>query len=500
MLPAITLRNLPLKLNLFVLETIFSTNRIQWKDAVLCPDSDDSLIAFVLLKSAKSVKYAMQKMNECEISDRIIEILPSTEEEIARLEEELEKTRQKEKETSRSSNNINSSSEDKQLPKDNKLPDEDEDEDKEEVDNIECLPFSSMGLSDAVMRNLERLKFETATPIQTLAIPPALEGCDIIGRAQTGTGKTMAFGIPIVELLLKHPGKGLRALVIAPTRELAVQIKDVIADIIVDTGLKTLVVYGGDNILDQMLTLRDGIDILIATPGRLLDIQSRGRLRVDAAEILVLDEADRMLDMGFLPQMTKIFHCFYEHPQTMLFSATIPTELGKLTGINLKNPVLVDVGATDLTPLEAVSQKVLYLSPEEKEHYLYDLLDHESGPVLVFAKTKRSTERLAQTLKSKGYSATRIHGDIDQSIRTRAVEAFRNGEYKILVATDVASRGLDIDGIAHVVNFDLPMAPEDHLHRIGRTARAGATGKATTFITHKERRTIKPFNVVLGQG
>ena len=500
MLPAITLRNLPLKLNLFVLETIFSANRIQWKDAVICPDSDDSLIAYVLLKGAKSVKYAMRKMNECEISDQIIEILPSTEEEIARFEEELEKTRQKEKELAQDNNNNISSSEHIKSPNGNKEKKDNGNDDKEEVDDIECLPFSAMGLSDGVMKNLERLKFETATPIQTLAIPPAMEGCDIIGRAQTGTGKTLAFGIPIVEALIKHPGKGLRALVIAPTRELAVQIKDVIAELILDTGLKTLVVFGGDDILDQMLTLRDGMDILIATPGRLLDIQGRGRLRVDAAEILVLDEADRMLDMGFLPQMTKIFQCFYEHPQTMLFSATIPTELGKLTGINLKNPVLVDVGQTDLTPLDSVSQKVLFVSPEEKENCLYNLLDHESGPVLVFAKTKRSTERLAQRLKSRGYSATRIHGDIDQSIRTRAVEAFRNGEFKILVATDVASRGLDIDGISHVVNFDLPMAPEDHLHRIGRTARAGATGKATTFITHKERRTIKPFNVVLGQG
>lgn len=494
--PAITLRNLPPTISSWILEKVISNNEVPWKNLYIRPSEgkpDEGCTGYVVLKRGKDIPYALRRLNECEISDRIVEASETDESGWEWIRAEIDKQRDGLRKP------LPPSHRDDSMAADSDVVEVKDDEEESEDDDIECVPFSSMGLSEEVMSNLRRLGYETATPIQTLAIPPAMEGCDLIGRAQTGTGKTLAFAIPIIELLLSRPGRGMRALILAPTRELAIQIKDVFEQMVVDTGLKTTVVYGGDNILDQMLLLREGVEILIATPGRLLDIQSRGRVRIDAAEILVLDEADRMLDMGFLPQISDIFRCFYEHPQTMLFSATIPAELGKLTGLNLKDPVLVNAGSPDLTPLDSVSQEVFYVSPEEKETCLYKLLDHETGPIIVFVKTKRSTERLAQRLKAKGYSATRIHGDIDQSKRNQAMEAFRQGQYQILVATDVAARGLDIDNIAHVVNYDLPMAPEDHLHRIGRTARAGAKGKATTFVTHQERRSIRHFKKVFGQ-
>ncbi len=493
MLPAITLRNLPPRVNLYLLQEILSANHVPWKQVALHAepnDSESTLEAHVLLKGRDSLQSALRTMNGCEIADCIVEANEADETAITQFKEEAKKQLREKETWPDTSSDIKNSS---RLPKDKTSSTL-----RMENQVEHCAPFDSLGLSPPVMENLKQMGFEITTPIQSLAIPPAMEGCDLIGRAQTGTGKTLAFSIPIVERLLPNPSRCVRALVLAPTRELAVQIKIVVEELILNTGLKTVVVYGGDSITDQMMELRGGVDILIATPGRLLDLRERGRLRFDAAEIIVLDEADRMMDMGFLPQIKAVFQCFHAHPQTMLFSATIPTELRSLTGVNLKNPVFVDVGDPDLSPLDAVTQKVYYVSPEEKEKRLLDLLDHEDGPILVFLKTKRDTEKLALRLKKLGYHATRIHGDIEQRDRMKAVEAFRTGRYDILVATDVASRGLHIEGIAHVVNYDLPMAPEDHLHRIGRTARAGAAGKATTFITHHERRSIKPFKTVLG--
>ncbi len=535
MLPAIALRNLPSDITLPFLEKVLTENRVFWKQVLFCtPESDERVDrqAFVILKEKRGIQYALRVLVQCEVADRVLEVEEAPEDEVERLRKEAKRKPRKpdresipdpinesvtesvpepipesvtesipepvsETNTETVPEPVSQPTEDDTLPIDEEdgLPD-DEDEEEE----IDCVPFSVLELSDQVLANLARMEFHTTTPIQALAIPPAMEGCDLIGRAQTGTGKTLAFTIPIVERLLATPGKGIRTLVVAPTRELAVQIKEVVEGVIEGTGLKTVVVYGGDNILDQMILLREGVDILIATPGRLLDLQGRGRLRFDAAEVFVLDEADRMLDMGFLPDIQRIAGCFYDHPQTMLFSATVPTEISRLTGVTLRDPVFIDAGAPDLTPLDTVAQKVLYVSPDEKDRFLYKLLDREKGPVLIFARTKRSTERLARRIRSAGYMAARIHGDIEQCDRMKAVEAFRSGRCKILVATDVASRGLDIEGIAHVVNYDLPMAPEDHLHRIGRTARAGATGKATTFVTHEERRkTMRHFKKVLGQ-
>ncbi len=490
--PAITICNLPRRINRSLIETILTYNSIPWRQVTLLdPDSNDSGLrkAQILLKDRGALNTALRRLGECEVGDQIL---------VCEASEWMEAPQISREETARGS----------------RFPDEDflvsvmeeedesegEGEGEEDEEKEEPVPFSSLGLSPVIQQNIANMGFETATPIQSLLIPPAMEGCDLIGRAQTGTGKTLAFAIPIAERLLARPGRGIRALVLAPTRELAIQIKEVMEAVIQNTGLKTVVLYGGESILDQMILLREEVNIIIATPGRLLDLQGRGRIRFDASEIFVLDEADRMLDMGFLPQISDVFHCFYEHPQVMLLSATVPRELQRMTMLNLKNPVFIDAGAPDLTPLEAVTQKVLYVTNEEKQRCLIELLNHEKGTVLVFTRTKRATERLAQRLKAAGYNATRIHGDISQSDRLRALDAFREGRCRILVATDVASRGLDIEGIAHVVNYDLPMAPEDHLHRIGRTARAGAKGKATTFITHEERRrSLKEFKTVLGQ-
>jgi len=503
--PAITIRNLPRAITRSLLESILTYNSIPWKRIALFdpPEGQETAEARVLLRDNRALKTALRILNECEVSDQILSCEASdwveepqpAQQQRALVHDPLPAPPAWSAQPQDAVSFPEKEFLDTVMEEEAELEGEDEEEAKDDP-----VPFSSLGLSPAVLDNIRNLGFETATPIQALLIPPALEGCDLIGRAQTGTGKTLAFAIPIAERLLARPGKGIRALVLAPTRELAIQIKEVMDAVIQNTGLRAIVLYGGESILDQMIMLREEVNIVIATPGRLLDLQGRGRLRFDASEIMVLDEADRMLDMGFLPQISAVFQCFYEHPQVLLLSATMPRELQRMTMLNLKNPVFIDAGAPDLTPLEAVTQKVLYVTKEEKQRCLIDLLNQEKGTVLVFTRTKRATERLAQRLKAAGYNATRIHGDISQSDRLRALGAFREGRCRILVATDVASRGLDIEGIAHVVNYDLPMAPEDHLHRIGRTARAGAKGKATTFITHEERRrSLREFKTVLGQ-
>lgn len=488
----ITIANLPSITTLDLLKKILIGNQIRWIELDLHDSSGGFKEGYVLLKNDQDTGTVLRLLNECEVSDLVLKADLAPED----IQNSFGwKNRSFERPAPAKASLVD-------------LPDEifadEADEAAEESENVvveeEPIAFDTLGLSPIVLENLRAVGFINATPIQALAIAPAMEGCDLIGRAQTGTGKTLAFCIPVVERLLAKPGKGIRALVLAPTRELAVQIKESIDKILVNIPLRAVVVYGGENIVEQMMELGKGCDILIATPGRLLDIQSRGRLRFDAAEILILDEADRMLDMGFMPQVRAIFKCFYEHPQTLLFSATIPQEIKKLTGVSLKNPVLVDVGMPDLTPLDTVTQEVFYVSPDEKIDLLYRILDHEEGSVMIFTRTKIAAERLAKRLKSKNYAVTRIHGDIEQADRTKAVELFKQGRYKILVGTDVVARGIDIKGIAHVINYDLPMAPEDHLHRIGRTARAGATGRATTFVTHAERRALREFRTVLGQG
>ena len=340
--------------------------------------------------------------------------------------------------------------------------------------------------------------FEMAMPVQTLSIPPAMEGRDLIGRAQTGTGKTLAFGIPMIETCLRRPGAGLRGLILAPTRELAIQIHAVMEELVEGMPLRVGLVYGGASILDQMLQLRDGVDILVATPGRLLDFQGRGMLRLEATEVFVLDEADQMLDLGFLPQIKLVFRSFYEHPQTLLFSATMPKEMRQLASTNLEKPVRIEVGNTRLSPVESVTQKVIHVSRNGKLSSLMKLLDEEKGTVMVFTRTKRNAEQLAGQLNRSGYYAVRLHGDMEQTAREKAIADFRSEKYRIMVATDVAARGLDIEGVGHIINYDLAYGPEEHIHRIGRTGRAGASGKATTLVLHEQRGALRRFQTVLG--
>lgn len=475
-MPFITIRNLPPTIHKPLLQKILDANRIDWRRIAFSDEESTNAakIAHVQLEEGGNGA-ALRILNSCEVSDRVLQACEADE----RAAELLQSSSSK---------------------KERVLAEPDPIDLEPAVDyDQHRLPFASLNLSEPILRNIEKLGFEKCTPIQGLAIPSAMEGRDLIGRAQTGSGKTIAFAIPIAERLLRTPGSGVRALVLAPTRELAVQINESMDEVIQDTGLNSIVVYGGENILDQMIELRNDINIVIATPGRLLDLQGRGRLRFDAAEILVLDEADRMLDMGFMPQIRSILSCFYDHPQTLLFSATMPPEVRKLTEGWLVDPANIEVGQRKLRPLDEVQQEVFYLTQEDKERELYRLLDDEAGTVIVFTKTKRGAERLSQRLKSKGFPATRIHGDIEQSDRMKAVEAFKSGVKRILVATDVAARGLHIDGVAHIVNFDMPQSPEDHMHRIGRTARAGAKGKATTFITPQEKRKMKGFRGVMGE-
>ncbi|RJP23784.1 MAG: DEAD/DEAH box helicase [Candidatus Omnitrophota bacterium] len=512
MQPAIIICNLPSNLSKPLFEKILSANNIAWKDVILreAPDAPEpSQEAFVVLKKQKRLEKVLIQLNECEIADRTLQATVADENVIESFRPSKEVSpvkpeKKPETKVSADENVIESFRPSKKVipAKPEKKP---ETKVSAIVDGVEIaddtlrIPFHSLGLSEIVQSNIDKLGFEATTPIQALAIPPIMKGSDLIGEAQTGTGKTLAFAIPMIERILPQTVRRLRGLVLAPTRELAIQIKETFDDLLEGTHLRAVVVYGGDHIIDQLIEMHDGMDILIATPGRLLDLRGRGRLRFDCAEIVVLDEADRMLDMGFMPQIKSVFGSFYEHPQTLLFSATIPPELRKLTGVDIVDPVFVKVGYNKLTPLDTVTQSVINVSLDDKWHGLLDILDHEEGPFLIFARTKRDTERLARKLIDHGYPATRIHGDISQADRLKALNAFRMGRYDILVATDVASRGLDIEGIAHVINYDLPMAPEDHLHRIGRTARAGATGKATTFVTNKDRRSLKQFRSVLGQ-
>ncbi len=489
MTAAITLKNLPAQLPKHIVERLLFHHHVEYQVVKMDSVQDNGelgQVAYVLL-TQNGTKKILRKLNGVEVEDRIVEAENADVQFVKHFKESSRETEKPSKSKKRPSSKPSSS----------------EYEDPSEISpakpEVELVSFDTFDLTSTLKKNLERMGFQLTTPIQALAIPPAMEGNDIIGKAQTGTGKTLAFSLPIIEHILQKPARGLQALILTPTRELAVQINEVVEELVVDTEIKTGAIYGGEHVLDQYVRLMDDMNIMIATPGRLLDMQKRGRLRIDMAEIFVLDEADRMLDMGFLPDIQKIFNCFYEHPQTMLFSATIPKDLSKLTGVNLKDPVFIDAGAPDMAPLETVKQDVIEVKDDEKDQWLRDLLADEDGTAIIFTRTKRMTEQLYNKLKYDGYPVARIHGDIDQTVRMKAVESLKERKIRFLIATDVASRGLHIENVAHIINYDLPMTPEDHLHRIGRTARAGASGKATTLVTPKEKRYLKDFRQVFGQ-
>ncbi|MBX9991475.1 DEAD/DEAH box helicase [Phreatobacter oligotrophus] len=351
--------------------------------------------------------------------------------------------------------------------------------------------FVDLGLAEPLLRSLRDAGYETPTPIQAKAIPHLLDDHDLIGIAQTGTGKTAAFSLPILQHLSEDrvplPAKGVRALVLAPTRELALQIFDNVTRLSKHLKLRHAVIFGGVGQNPQAQAIARGIDVLVATPGRLIDLMGQGLVRLDTVTHLVLDEADRMLDMGFIRDVRKILAKLPEQRQSMLFSATMPAEVAKLARDMLWEPMRVEV-TPEIVTVEAIEQHVFHVGTSDKRQLLEKLLgDPALARVVVFTRTKHGANRLAGQLVKSGFSADAIHGNKSQNARQRALAAFKSGECRILVATDLFARGIDVAEVTHVVNFDLPNEPESYVHRIGRTGRAGRTGIALAFCDPSER-------------
>jgi len=334
------------------------------------------------------------------------------------------------------------------------------------------------------------------TPIQEQAIPIALEGKDIVGCAQTGTGKTAAFILPLLQRMSRE--RGIKALVVTPTRELAGQIVDVAKDCTKFTGQKVTAVYGGVGYQPQKDKLRRGVDLLVATPGRLLDLQGRGDVDLSKVEVLVLDEADRMLDMGFWPDVKRIINLMPSKRQNLLFSATMSHQVLGVVGSTLNNPVRIDV-APSATPIEAIEQMVYPVGSTQKGELLVRLLEERDlDRVLVFTRTKHRADRVCRTLSRKGIKGVAIHSNRTQPQRQQALDGFKQGKYRVLVATDIVARGIDVDNISHVINFDLPNKAEDYVHRIGRTARAGNDGTALSFLSAEEASSLREIEGLIG--
>lgn len=340
--------------------------------------------------------------------------------------------------------------------------------------------FQEAGLPQPLYHRLEQIGFVTPTPIQAQAIPPALKGSDILGSAQTGTGKTAAFGIPLVTHLLNNDQGS--ALILLPTRELAVQVNKALQQLIGRSKITTALLIGGEDMQRQYRQLQAKPRLIVGTPGRINDHLTRGTLKLKDTNFLVLDEVDRMLDMGFGIQLDAIAKYLTAKRQTLMFSATLPQNIQKIAAKYLTDPVRVSVGATHV-PAANVKQEHVKLSDAEKYPRLLDELEAREGSVIIFMKTKRAADRMAEKLRKGGHKTDALHGDLRQSKRSRVIEAFRKQNYRVLVATDVAARGLDVPHIAHVINYDMPQSPEDYIHRIGRTARAGAQGEAISFLS-----------------
>ena len=345
--------------------------------------------------------------------------------------------------------------------------------------------FSTLGVAEPLLRALRAEDYDRPTPIQAQAIPRLLSGKDLLGIAQTGTGKTAAFALPILQGLAARPDRAApratRALILAPTRELAIQIGEAFRRYGRHLSLRQAVIFGGVGQAPQVKALRPGVDILVATPGRLLDLMTQRHLRLESASYFVLDEADRMLDMGFVRDVKKIAAALPRQRQTLLFSATMPDAVAGLADALLRDPVRVAVTPA-ATPVDRIEQRVYFVAAGEKRALLAEILrDPALDRTIVFTRTKHRANRLAQQLVQAGIAADAIHGNKSQAARQRTLEAFRHGRLRVLVATDIAARGIDIDGVTHVINFELPNVPEDYVHRIGRTARAGARGAAISL-------------------
>jgi len=362
------------------------------------------------------------------------------------------------------------------------------------------ITFEALGLDPRLLSGIRDLGWQETRPVQSGVIPLALAGADVIACAETGTGKTAAFLVPMLQQFLNRPWAqpGTRALVVAPTRELAVQIEDQVQGLTYHTTVSSAAVFGGVPMDPQERALRAGVDIVVATPGRLMDHMRHDSVNFTALEVLVLDEADRMLDMGFWPDVQRILSALPPKRQTLLFSATMPAEVLKLTLEFLHDPKYVQVGRRG-GPAQTISHAIQTVSRGEKAEWLARWLRHEAeGPVLIFCRTKIGADRLASRLVGLGIHAGVVHADRSQQQRLAAVEGFRSGTFPVLVATDVAARGLDIDGIAHVVNYEVPDTPEMYVHRVGRTGRAEATGRALTLVAPEEVRALRALEKAVG--
>jgi ATP-dependent RNA helicase RhlE len=360
------------------------------------------------------------------------------------------------------------------------------------------MPFSKLGLSEQVVEGVKAMGYVEPTPIQLRAIPLIMEGKDVIGSAQTGTGKTAAFALPILTRLGQSTGQ-TRTLILEPTRELAAQVETALRDLARFTNIRVAVVYGGVGYGRQNDALKGGADIIVATPGRLLDHLGRGTARLDQVKFLVLDEADRMLDMGFLPDVRRIIERCPRQRHTSLFSATIPPQIETLIQWAMKEPQTIEIGARR-SPAETVKHVVYPVADQQKSDLLRALLDQvHYDSVIVFCRTKHRADRIAHLLKKNNHAVAVLHSNRTQREREQALQGFRNGRFEVLVATDIAARGLDIADVSHVINYDVPQHPEDYVHRIGRTGRAQATGDAFTIMVAEDRSHMAAIERFIGQ-
>ena len=361
------------------------------------------------------------------------------------------------------------------------------------------MPFTTFGLHPDLLRGTKELGFTRPTPIQNDAIPPAMAGKDVLAAAATGSGKTAAFVLPILHRLMTKKRGTTRALILTPTRELAAQIDQHLRDLAVHTPLSGAAIYGGVGMGPQEHAFRSGVDVLVATPGRLLDHFQYGYAKLDGLEILVLDEADRMLDMGFLPDIRRVLKHLPTKRQTLFFSATLPQPIVELSREMLKNPAMISI-ERKAAPAVGITQSVFPVSQDLKLSLLESLLQRgEIKSAIVFTRTKHRANRVYEQLEGKKVKVARIHGNRSQQQRTDALDGFKTGRYRILVATDIAARGIDVEALSHVVNFDVPNMPEDYIHRVGRTARAEMTGDAITFVAPDEENDLRAIERAIGK-
>jgi len=359
------------------------------------------------------------------------------------------------------------------------------------------MEFSNFDLHPHVAAGVKAVGYIRPTPIQEKAIPPALKGHDVMGLAQTGTGKTAAFALPILDRLMRGPRGHVRALIVAPTRELAEQIHETFVSMGQPTRLRSVTIYGGVGVSPQVRSLRSGVEIVVACPGRLLDHIAQRTIDLARVEVLVLDEADRMFDMGFLPDVRKIIKHLPSQRQTLLFAATMPEDVRKLAHEILRAPVTVQ--ANYAAPISTVAHALYPVEPHLKTALLLELLRHtDTGSVLIFTRTKHRAKRLGQQLEASGYRAASLQGNLSQNRRQAALDGFRDGSHQILVATDIAARGIDVSSISHVINYDMPDTVDAYTHRIGRTGRAAKTGDAFTFLTREDGEMVRSIERVLG--